>query len=353
MLVAAAERHVQAFVGLQFGLQVGGDIGGVVDRVAKAGGVEFGDAAGALGVDAAGGGPELAAVLGTRFPLPGARRIGLLLSLSLMRRRKRPCTRWFQDRRNARDAGSMVTMRWVVRVSAPGRGRVETGVGIEPEQGADALAADGIGPQSIAPSPVFRRVLPGAVDPPLPFGVVMVHGEGIVGAVMGLTGGRVDLGPLYPSLPSHCPPKLMPSPLSSRRVCSQEVLLCMRGPVPVFPAIAWIAVHAVLDGDAGEGFRVGKGGAELDDATQCGGAIQHAAGALDHLDLLEVFEGEEAPGRPSGIATENGRPSRRTATREPAPKLYPLPPRIWGSLSTMVTPGVRDRLWSALVGRPG
>ena len=306
LLVAAAQRYVEAFVGLDFGLQVGGHIGGVVDRVSRARGVEFRDAAGALGVDPAGGGPEFATVLGPGFPLPGARRIGLSIVVVIDQPQEaplHPVVPRTDGMLEVRIDGDHPLGGAGVRTRC---GRVETGVGIEPDERADALAADGIGPQAISPAPVFRGMLPCAVDAPLPFRVVMVHGEGVVGAVMGLTSGGVDLGPFVPVAAQPLSPEadavavVEPAGVQPRGAALHE------GAVPVLPAIARIAVHAVLDRDAGEGFRVGEGGAELDDATQCRGAIQHAAGALDHFDLFKVFEGEESPCGPAGIATEDG-----------------------------------------------
>ena len=186
-----------------------------------------------------------------------------------------------------------------------GRGGVEARVGVEPEQGADAFAADGVGAESVAPPAVLGGVLPGAVHAPLALRIVMVHGEGVVRPVVGLAGGGIDLGPLVAVTAEPLSSEADAIPIGQSAGVQPGGAALHEGVVPVLPAVARVAVDAVLDGDAGEGFRVRVSGAELDDPAEGGGAVEYAAGAFDDLDLLEVLQREEAPGGPAGISAEN------------------------------------------------
>ena len=151
----------------------------------------------------------------------------------------------------------------------------------------------------------------------------MVHRQGGVRPGVGLPGGRVDLGALVPVAAEPLPSETEAVSIGQSAGVEPGGAALHQGPAPVFAAIARVAVHAVLDGNAREGFRVRKRGAELDDSTEGRGSIENTAGAFDHLDLLEIFQGQESPSGPPGIATEDGKAVEKDGDARPSAEAVP------------------------------
>lgn len=286
VLVSRTHGEVEPFVWMGVHLEVGRAVGSVVYRVSCARVIEFGNAAGALGVEAACGGPVFSPIPRSVLALPGVGSVALVVVVVIDKLEKAALDSVIPSAIGTFEMGVNGDHALHGACVCARSGGVKSCICICPQQCVYPLSADGIGAKAIPPTAVFRGVFPGAIDAPLSLGVIMIHSKGVVRAVVGQPGSGIDLGSFVSitSLPLASkadavsivePPGVQPRSAALHQTA-----------VPVFAPISRVAKHTMLDRDPRERFWVGESGAELDDPAQCRGAIKNAACPFDDLDLF-------------------------------------------------------------------
>ena len=189
---------MKPFVRLGIDLKISGPVARIVDAVAHARIIELRDTAGSLTVDASCSRPQVSAVAGAVFTLPGIGGVALIVVVVVDEFEKTALKAVIPSAIGPLDV--RVDRDHLLNVAGigSGRGGIEPGVGICPEQRGDALAADGIGAQSITPTPVFWCVFPCAIHAPLALCVIVVDCKRIVASVVSCPGNWINLRSFVP-----------------------------------------------------------------------------------------------------------------------------------------------------------
>ena len=211
---------------------------------------------------------------------------------------------------------------------------IQAVVGPLPNQGVHGLA---LLPVRVQPKrqPLHLRLAPTDVHvhPCLAVRAVAVHvervechGRGVDGNPFAGHAVRVDLGTLVTVVAKQVATNHDVPTAELLAVQEPDVALLQR-PFPVFAAegigALGVAVPTVLQADPRQGPRVWVARPDVDHPAERRASVKHGAGPFDDLDLFQVFEGQEAPGRSSRVATKHGQVVHHDHHARPRPVTEP------------------------------
>ena len=136
---------------------------------------------------------------------------------------------------------------------------------------------------------------------------VVIHGRSVDWNPRPIDAVRINLGPFVSVISQHISAN-HDIPSAQLLAVEKPHVALLQTPIPIlaFLSTSRMAVHAVLKADTRQWSRVRKSSPNVDDPTEGSASVEHGTRPLDHLNLFQIFKGQEPPCGTACIPAKDG-----------------------------------------------